>query len=118
MNRSDYCYFNGDLVAFGDLHLHVTDLLFQRGYGIFDFFRSRNGSIPWLEDYMERLFTSLELSGIEVDLNREQFASVIHDLQEKNGMVNGAFKVIVSGGYSENLESVSIASIAIETGLY
>ncbi len=107
MNRSDYCYFNGDLVAFGDLHLHVTDLLFQRGYGIFDFFRSRNGSIPWLEDYMERLFTSLELSGIEVDLNREQFASVIHDLQEKNGMVNGAFKVIVSGGYSENLESVS-----------
>ena len=107
MNQSYYCYFNGDLVPFGDLYLHVTDLLFQRGYGIFDFFRSRKGSIPWLEDYMDRLFTSLELSGIEVDLDREQFASVIHDLQQKNGLVNGAFKVIVTGGYSDNLESAS-----------
>jgi len=107
MNQSYYCYFNGDLVPFGDLHLHVTDLLFQRGYGVFDFFRSREGSIPWLEDYMERLFTSLELSGIEVDLDKEQFASVIHDLQQKNGLVNGAFKVIVTGGYSDDLESAS-----------
>ena len=107
MNRLNYCYFNGDLVRFGDLHLHVTDLLFQRGYGVFDFFRSRNGSIPWLEDYMERLFTSLELSDIEVGLDREQFASVIHGLQQRNSLVNGAFKVIVTGGYSDNLESAT-----------
>ena len=107
MKQSNYCYFNGDLVHFQDIHLHVTDLLFQRGYGVFDFFRCRNGSFPWLEDYTERLFTSLELSGIEVNLDREQFTSVIHSLQEKNGLTNGAFKVIVSGGYSDNLESVS-----------
>ncbi len=107
MNRSDYCYFNGDLVPFGDLHLHVSDLLFQRGYGVFDYFRSRNGSIPWLEDYMERLFTSLELSGIELELDREQFAAVIHSLQQRNGMENGAFKVIVTGGYSDTLESMT-----------
>jgi len=61
----------------------------------------------WLEDYVERLFTSLELSGIEVNLDREQFTSVIHDLQQKNGLINGAYKVIVSGGYSDNLESVT-----------
>lgn len=107
MKHSSFCYFNGDLVPFGDLQLHVTDLLFQRGYGVFDFFRSRNGIIPWLEDYMDRLFTSLELSGIELDLGREQFESVVLDLQEKNGLANGAFKVIVSGGYSDNLESVT-----------
>lgn len=107
MNQSTYCYFNGDLVPFGNLHLHVTDLLFQRGYGVFDFFRSRKGSIPWLEDYMDRLFNSLELSGIEVKMDRTQFASVVHDLQIRNNLPEGAFKVIVSGGYSENLESVS-----------
>ena len=107
MNQSNYCYFNGDLVRFQDLQLHVTDLLFQRGYGVFDFFRCRNGSMLWLEDYVERLFTSLELSGIEMHLDREQFTNVIHDLQERNGLLNGAFKVIVSGGYSDNLESVT-----------
>jgi len=107
MKRSNYCYLNGDLVQYGDVHLHVSDLLFQRGYGIFDFFRCRNGRIPWLEDYMERLFTSLEQSGIETDLDKEQFISIVHRLQQKNNMANGAFKVIVSGGYSDTLESVT-----------
>lgn len=107
MNRSNFCYLNDDLVRYEDIHLHISDLLFQRGYGIFDFFRTRNNSIPWLDDYVERLFTSLELSDIETDLDREQFTSIIHTLQQKNGLANGAFKVIVSGGYSDNLESVT-----------
>ncbi len=107
MNPSNYCYFNGDLLQYGDINLHISDLLFQRGYGIFDFFRSRKGSIPWLKDYQARLFTSLELSGIETNLDEKQFESIIQDLQQKNKLDNGAFKVIVSGGFSENLESVS-----------
>lgn len=105
MNQSYYSYFNGELLPYRDLHIHVSDLLFQRGYGIFDFFRSRNGKIHWLEDYVARLFNSLKLAEIDVDLDREQFTSVIHELQEKNGLDNGAFKVIVSGGYSDNLET-------------
>lgn len=107
MNRSNYCYLNGDLVLYGDIHLHISDLLFQRGYGIFDLFRTRNNSIPWLDDYAERFFTSLELSAIETDLDREQFTSIIHDLQKKNGLANGVFKVIVTGGFSDNLASVT-----------
>ncbi|MDF1576453.1 MAG: aminotransferase class IV [Bacteroidales bacterium] len=107
MNRSDYSYFNGDLVPYGDLNLHISDLLFQRGYGVFDFFRCRNGSIPWLEDYVKRLFSSLEYSAIELDLDQEQFISLIHELQQKNRLINSAFKVIITGGYSESLESVT-----------
>jgi len=56
---------------------------------------------------MDRLFNSLDLSGMEVDMDRKQFANIIRNLQEKNGLDNGAFKVIVSGGYSDNLESVT-----------
>lgn len=106
MNQGKYCYFNGDLVRYQDLQLHVSDLLFQRGYGVFDYFRCRNGKFLWLDDYMDRLYRSLELSGIDMHLSREQFTSVIHELQERNGMPNGAFKVIISGGFSDNLESV------------
>jgi branched-subunit amino acid aminotransferase/4-amino-4-deoxychorismate lyase len=110
MNHNNFCYFNGDLVRYQDLQLHVSDLLFQRGYGIFDFFRCRNGNILWLEDYMDRLFNSLRIAGIEINLDRTQFEAVVNELQEKNGISNGAFKVIVSGGYSDNLESVSGAA--------
>ena len=107
MKQSKYCYFNGELLPYKDVNLHISDLVFQRGYGVFDFFRSRKGSIPWLKDYRERLFSSLEKSAIESDLDAEQFESIINTLQQKNGMENGAFKVIVTGGYSDNLESVS-----------
>lgn len=107
MNPLNHCYFNGKLLPYKDVNLHISDLLFQRGYGVFDFFRSREGSIPWLNDYRDRLFSSLEKSAIETDLDGEQFLSIIQTLQQKNGMDNGAFKVIVTGGYSDNLESVS-----------
>jgi branched-subunit amino acid aminotransferase/4-amino-4-deoxychorismate lyase len=107
MNRSNYCYFNGELKFYDQMHIHISDLLFQRGYGIFDFFRIRKGRIPWFEDYAERLYGSLERSGIEVDIDREQFSSIIHELQKKNNMSEGAFKVIVTGGYSETLDSVT-----------
>jgi len=107
MNQSNYCYFNGELLKYEDLNLHVSDLVFQRGYGVFDFFRSREGRIPWLKDYRKRLFSSLEKSGIETDLDEDQFESIINTLQQKNGLENGAFKVIVTGGYSDNLEFVS-----------
>lgn len=107
MNPDNLCYFNGELVPYGKLHLHVSDLQIQRGYGIFDFFRIRNGNIPWLEDYVDRIFSSLELSGIEVALDKARFKAVVQQLHQENKMENGAFKVIATGGYSETLSSVT-----------
>jgi branched-chain amino acid aminotransferase len=102
-----FCYFNGETIRYSTLHLHVSDLLIQRGYGIFDFFRIRNGAIPWLADYTERLFNSMRLSEIGSPVSPDEFISLIHDLHRKNGLDNGAFKVIVTGGYSDTLESVT-----------
>jgi branched-subunit amino acid aminotransferase/4-amino-4-deoxychorismate lyase len=101
------CYLNGEILLYKDCSLHISDLLIQRGYGLFDFFRCREGRIYWLDDYTDRLFNSLSLSGIELSMSKKEFTSIINDLQQKNGDDNGAFKVIVTGGYSDNLESVS-----------
>ena len=107
MNNSAVCYFNGDFLKYENLNIHVSDLLFQRGYGVFDFFRCRNGSLFWLDDYLDRFFRSAEIAEIEIGVNRHELSSVIYSLQERNGMKNGAFKLMLSGGYSDNLESVT-----------
>ncbi len=107
MNTSSVCYFNGDFLKYENLSIHVSDLLFQRGYGVFDFFRCRNGSLLWLDDYLDRFFRSAEIAEIEISLNRNELKSVIYSLQEMNGMRNGAFKLMLSGGYSDTLESVT-----------
>ncbi len=107
MNTMNYCYFNGEIIQYNDCNLHISDLLIQRGYGVFDFFRCRKGSIPWLDDYIDRLFNSLQLSNIDITLTRQDLISIIYDLQKRNKSDNGAFKMIVTGGYSDNLETVN-----------
>jgi len=117
MNTTNLCYFNGELLPYPELSLHVSDLQLQRGYGVFDFFRARNGDIPWLDDYTNRLFNSMKLAGFDTvrgtlrdsttPMSREDFISIIHDLHRENREKNGAFKVIATGGYSDTLATVS-----------
>ncbi|MFZ5939934.1 MAG: aminotransferase class IV [Bacteroidota bacterium] len=107
MNGSEYCFFNGEMLRYDELCLHVSDLLFQRGYGVFDFFRTRNGELTWLDDYLDRFFNSLELAGIDPGVSRRELTEQIRTLKSKNSLDNGAFKLIATGGYSDNLESVT-----------
>lgn len=107
MTQETFCYFNGETLRYSQLNIHISDLLIQRGYGIFDFFRSRNGEIPWLDDYTDRLFNSMRLSEIDTPVSRDEFRKLINDLHEKNSLANGAFKVIATGGYSGTLDSVT-----------
>ncbi|MCF8225319.1 MAG: aminotransferase class IV [Bacteroidales bacterium] len=102
-----HCYFNGEMIRYADCKLHVSDLLIQRGYGVFDFFRSRQGDIHWLDDYTDRLFKSIKLSEFDISPEKEDFQAMVSNLQVKNKLHNGAFKVIVTGGESENLAEVS-----------
>lgn len=103
----NYCYLNGEILHYADCRLHISDLQIQRGYGVFDFFRCRKESIPWLEDYTDRLFNSIRLAGMKVDLEKKDFNAIIDELQKRSGGCRGAFKVIVTGGYSDTLESVT-----------
>jgi branched-chain amino acid aminotransferase len=107
MTQDPFCFFNGETVRYSKLHLHISDLLIQRGYGIFDFFRTRNGEIPWLDDYTDRLFNSMMLAEIDPPVSRDEFTKLIENLHRKNGLNNGAFKVIATGGYSGTLDSVT-----------
>ena len=107
MDGTNYCFFNGEFIRYRDLFLHVSDLQFQRGYGVFDFFRSRNGTLQWIDDYLDRLYTSLSLSGIEAAINGEELHSIIGRLQQLNDIKNEGFKVVVSGGFSTTLDSVT-----------
>jgi len=117
MKTSNLCYFNGDLIPYPELQIHVSDLQMQRGYGVFDFFRARNGQIPWLEDYTDRLFNSMKLAEIDpirgtlrdtsTLMTKDAFTSIIHGLHRENREENGAFKVIVTGGFSDTLATVT-----------
>lgn len=96
-------YINGQFLPFEECKLHVSDLGFQRGYGIFDFFRAKGNHIIWKEDYFDRLFNSIDASDITIDLNTEKLEALCLDLQAQNNLDYSTFKVMVTGGLSSDL---------------
>ena len=52
-----YVVINGDMVAKEDAKISIYDLAVQRGYGIFDFFKTVNHQPVWLDDHLDRFYT-------------------------------------------------------------
>jgi branched-subunit amino acid aminotransferase/4-amino-4-deoxychorismate lyase len=100
------CYFNGKLIHQKECDINISDLMIQRGYGVFDYFRSRNGKILWLDDYMKRLFNSINKSGFDFAFTKTQVIEIIEKLHKINNFKNSSFKVIVTGGYSNDLSNI------------
>ena len=51
-------YLNDKFVENDKAFLHVSDLSIQRGYGVFDFFRTVNGIPLFLDDHLDRFYAS------------------------------------------------------------
>ena len=51
-------YFNGAFIDNDKASLKVTDLSVQRGYAVFDFFRTINGRPLFINDHLDRFFAS------------------------------------------------------------
>lgn len=95
-------FFNDSLVEYKDLSLHISDIGIQRGYAIFDYFKVKDGKIRFGEDYFDRFYNSAELADLDVPLNREELASTINEIIEKNSSPTSYIKLLLTGGYSDN----------------
>jgi branched-chain amino acid aminotransferase len=107
------CYFNNRFLDYTDAKLHISDLGFQRGYGIFDYFVEMNGGIPFLEDYLDRFYRSAEMLNMEVPLDREMMKEKIGYLLQQNKLGTSGIKLLLTGGYSEDLYSPSTPNFMI-----
>ncbi|WP_210465360.1 aminotransferase class IV [Rufibacter roseolus] len=97
-----YAYLNEEFLPLDSTYLHVSDLAIQRGYGIFDFFKTQNGHPLFLDGYLGRFFNSAQLMGLEVPLPAEDLKASITRLIQMNGLGDSGVKMILTGGYSEN----------------
>ena len=56
-----YVWVNDSLIPADDAQVNISDLAVQRGYGIFDFFKTIDGQSVFLEDHLDRFFRSAVL---------------------------------------------------------
>lgn len=93
-------FINGEFVDEKAAMLHVSDLSIQRGYGIFDFFRTNQYTPLFLSDYLNRFYRSAKGLRLNVPYNAEELSGIIGEMINRNGIGSSGFRMILTGGYS------------------
>ena len=96
----EFFYLNGQILPSEQALVHVSDLAFLRGYGIFDFFRSINGHTIFMEDHLDRFENSARLMGLPIPESRERLRAIIQELVRLNPAELLGIKLVLTGGYS------------------
>jgi len=97
-----YVLINGDFVLKEEAKILITDLAIQRGYGIFDFFKTINGQPIFLDDHLDRFYFSAAEMYMPVGIDRDILKGLLQQLTEKNNLPDSGTRITLTGGYSED----------------
>jgi branched-subunit amino acid aminotransferase/4-amino-4-deoxychorismate lyase len=98
----EYFFLNGEIVKAKDAFLHITDLALLRGFGIFDFCRTQNGTPLLVDKYLTRFFNSAKYLDLEIPYSIADIKETIFSLLKKNGLIESGIRMVMTGGYTAN----------------
>ncbi len=80
--------------------LHVSDLVIQRGYAVFDFFRTVNTVPLFMQDHLERFYASAAAMHLPLAHTKEELTAIVHELVERTTLKEAGIRLMLTGGYS------------------
>ncbi|WP_346320157.1 aminotransferase class IV [Chitinophaga sp. YIM B06452] len=113
-----YAVINGQFVQEQDAKISINDLSIQRGYGIFDYFRTRNNEPVFLQDHLDRFYHSASVVNLPVMQSREELAQLIGGLIAKNNLPHSGIRITLTGGYSDNGYTPATPNLLITQSAY
>ncbi len=75
----ELCYMEGRFMALAEASLPVTDLIIQRGLGVFEAIHCPVKKLLALEAHLDRLFASAEKMGLAVGPSREEMTAILKE---------------------------------------
>lgn len=117
MNNT-YAIINGSFVAEQDASILISDLSVQRGYGIFDYFRTVRRLPVFLDDHLDRFYHSAAFMNLPVETGRDQLKALIMELIEKNNLPDSGIRMTLTGGYSPNGYTPAKPNLLITQSLF
>jgi len=97
---SNWSFINNEFMREEKAVLHISDLSIQRGYGIFDFFKVLNGIPVFLDEHLERLYSSAKEMRLRIDYSQDELKNIIFELLHKNNSGDTGVRITLTGGYS------------------
>ena len=105
---SKWVYLNNSFVEENNALLPFTDLGFQRGYAVFDFFRLIENSPLHLDDHLDRFVHSAREMRLPIPTSKEKIKTVIAELIGRNNLPWSGIRIQLTGGpATENPELLS-----------
>lgn len=108
-----YVILNGVQIPEHEAQLSINDLAIVRGYGIFDYFKTVQGTPLFLEDNLDRFYNSARLMDLPVNYSRTEIKSMIEQLMLANNMPDSGIKILLTGGYSPDGYSIAEPNLII-----
>jgi len=93
-----FCYSQNQIVPIEAAGVPVTDLLVQRGYGIFDFLRVAGNQPLFIDAHLDRFFHSAEIMRLPIPQTREEIKKIVQALIAKNQIPYSGIRMIIAGG--------------------
>ena len=93
-----FCYSQNQIVPIEAAGVPVTDLLVQRGYGIFDFLRVAGEQPLFIDAHLDRFFNSSEIMRLPISQTREEIKKIVQELIAKNQIPYSGIRMIIAGG--------------------
>ena len=91
-------YLNGEFKSLEDGWIRVEDRGFELGDGVYEVVKVMNGCLVWLDDHLRRLERSLAEVRLTEATAGHTFESVLPELVERAGMVDGMVYIQVTRG--------------------
>ena len=97
-----WVFLNQNFIEEDKALIPFKDLAFQRGYGIFDFFRLLGNEPLFLEDHLDRFYFSAQGMHLPVPFDRETIKSAIFQLIHRNNLPHTGIRLSLTGGVAED----------------
>lgn len=106
-------YINNEFLSDEEAKLHVSDLSMQRGYAVFDFFRTEHFTPLFIDDHLDRFFGSATAMHLTIEQSAAELKEIILRLIEKSGIPEAGVRIMLTGGYSADSYKLSRPNLVI-----
>jgi D-alanine transaminase/branched-chain amino acid aminotransferase len=108
-----WTFINGNWVDAANAAIPVGDLAVQRGYGVFDFFRTVEQKPLFIDHHLARLQHSAATLRLKLPYTIDELKQLVNELINRNQLATSGIRITVTGGNATDTYTVTTPNIII-----
>lgn len=108
-----WAFVNNQFVKAEEAVVPVSDLAIQRGYGVFDFFRTVDKVPLFIDHHLDRFQYSASVLRLQLPFSKDELKNITRELIDKNDFSTSGIRITVTGGNAIDTYTPSTPNIII-----